>query len=72
MRHYLAVGILAAALAVGAPADSRHDDRVRCAKVKDKIRHLQSQMRAGYTRARGERLAKELRRLRKERRKVCR
>jgi len=43
-----------------------------CDKIKQKIRHIQSKMRAGYTRAQGEKLEAELRRLRAERRKACR
>jgi F0F1-type ATP synthase epsilon subunit len=43
-----------------------------CDKIKQKIRHIQSRMRAGYTRAQGEKLEAELRRLRALRQKACR
>jgi hypothetical protein len=43
-----------------------------CAEVKERIRYIQSRMRSGYTRAQGERLEAELRRLRERRRKACR
>lgn len=44
----------------------------KCKLVKQKIRHVQSLMRAGYTRAQGERLEAQLRKLRGERAKLCR
>ena len=47
-------------------------DKARCAAVKEKIRHIQSRMRAGYTRAQGERMEKQLRKLKKQRRSICR
>ena len=47
-------------------------DKAKCAAVKKKIRHIRSRMRAGYTRAQGERLERQLRKLRKDRRSKCR
>ena len=47
-------------------------DKARCAAVKKQIRHVQSRMRAGYTRAQGERLEARLRKLKKQRKSVCR
>jgi len=47
-------------------------DKVECAVIKEKIRHIQSKMRAGYTRAQGERMEEQLRKLRLARRKKCR
>jgi len=47
-------------------------DKAKCAAVKEKIRHIQSRMRAGYTRAQGERMEKQLRKLKKQRKSVCR
>ena len=47
-------------------------DKARCAAVKEKIRHVQSRMRSGYTRAQGERLEAQLRKLRKQRKTLCR
>jgi hypothetical protein len=43
-----------------------------CEKIKQKIRYIQSKMRAGYTRAQGEKMEAELRRLRSLRAKACR
>ena len=48
------------------------DTALECEKIKQKIRHIQSRMRSGYTRAQGERMEAELRRLRAMRRKACR
>lgn len=47
-------------------------DKVECKAIKEKIRHIQSKMRAGYTRAQGERMEEQLRRLRLARGKKCR
>ena len=47
-------------------------DQARCEKTKQQIRLVQSKMRAGYTRAQGEKLEARLRKLRAERAKVCR
>ena len=55
----------------GTAADENFD-KAQCAAVKKKIRHIQSRMRAGYTRAQGERMEAGLRKLRKQRKSVCR
>ena len=47
-------------------------DKIECTTIKEKIRHIQSKMRAGYTRAQGERMEEQLRKLRLARRKKCR
>ncbi len=47
-------------------------DKVECTAIKEKIRHIQSRMRAGYTRAQGERMQQQLRKLRLARSKKCR
>lgn len=47
-------------------------DKAQCAAVKKKIRHIRSRMRAGYTRAQGERMESQLRKLKKDRRLKCR
>lgn len=47
-------------------------DQARCEKTKQQIRLIQSKMRAGYTRAQGEKLEARLRKLRVERAKTCR
>ena len=48
------------------------NDQARCEKTKQQIRLVQSKMRAGYTRAQGEKLEARLRKLRAERAKYCR
>ncbi len=47
-------------------------DKAECAVVKEKIRTIESRMRAGYTRVQGERYEERLRELRAKRYKICR
>lgn len=47
-------------------------DKAKCAAVKKKIRRIRSRMRAGYTRAQGERMEEQLRKLKRQRRSHCR
>jgi len=55
------------------PSVSRENDlAAECDKTKQKIRNIQSKMRSGYTRAQGEKLEAQLRKLREKRRQVCR
>jgi hypothetical protein len=64
----LAAGLLFAA---AVPAHV-YCPNAECEATKQKIRKIQSKMRLGYTRAQGERLEAELRRLRALRSKQCR
>lgn len=50
--------------------NKRH--KAACADVKQKIRALESRMRAGYTPAQGERYRKRLRQLHEKRFRTCR
>lgn len=54
-----------------AEAGSKRDEAA-CAEVKERIRNIESRMRAGYTRAQGERYEEKLRELRAKRHKLCR
>jgi len=67
----LLIPALSFLLAIGSFA---HDvpDNAECAAVKEKIRHIQSRMRSGYTRAQGEKMESRLRKLRKQRKEKCR
>lgn len=47
-------------------------DKAACAEVKEKIRTVESRMRAGYTRAQGEKYEARLRELKARRRELCR
>jgi hypothetical protein len=47
-------------------------EKAACAKVKEKIRTIESKMRSGYTRAQGEKYEAKLRELRAERYHLCR
>ena len=42
-----------------------------CEEIKQEIRYIQSKMRAGYTRAQGEKMEAKLRKLRALRKKAC-
>lgn len=61
--------ILAAPAAAG---PDRKAAKQACIEVKQKIRDLQSRMRAGYTAAQGIRLDERMRKLKDKRRRVCR
>lgn len=67
------VWTLALTLLFATPAEaSRKTDAAACAEVKEKIRTIESRMRAGYTRAQGERYNEKLRELKAKRAKLCR
>lgn len=70
MRLDIAASILLILSAPTAPQSA--DEALRCEVIKQKIRLVQSKMRAGYTRAEGEKMEAELRRLRALRSKACR
>ena len=53
------------------PSYAGTDDEQKCKATKEKIRKIQSRMRSGYTRAQGEKMEEQLRKLRKQRRKFC-
>ena len=60
-------------LALSPAADARPDcDKLACDEVKQQIREIESRMRAGYSRAQGERYEARLRKLRRKRSKLCR
>ena len=64
---------LVASLMLGALASANDTDReLKCEEIKQDIREIQSRMRAGYTRAQGEKLRAKLRKLRALRAKACR
>ena len=65
------IGVALVALPLATMADAR-DREIECEKIKQDIRMIQSKMRAGYTRAEGEKLRAKLRKLRALRSKVCR
>ena len=48
------------------------DKKSACAETREKIRAVQSKMRSGYSRAKGEKLEARLRKLRAQRKKRCR
>ena len=70
MRLLTAI-MLAFLLANGAAAHDERD-KEKCTAIKAKIKTIQSKMRAGYTRAQGERMEAQLRKLKQQRRLKCR
>ena len=54
------------------PLMAATEDDQKCKVTKEKIRKVQSKMRSGYTRAQGEKMEEQLRKLRKQRRQFCR
>ena len=66
--------ITALALLSFAPqADARRDcDKLACDAVKQEIREIESRMRAGYSRAQGEKYEARLRKLKRKRSRLCR
>ena len=60
-------------LTLAPQADARPGcDKLACAAVKEEIREIEARMRAGYTRAQGERYEARLRKLKARRSKLCR
>jgi hypothetical protein len=74
MRESILVAVsVVAAITVAEPAVSHDTDReIKCEKIKQDIRTIQSKRRAGYTRAEGEKLKARLKKLRALRSKTCR
>ena len=71
MRYIVIFSLLIAMLPAAAPTHDRNRD-LRCEEIKQEIREIHSKMRAGYTRAQGEKLEARLRKLRVLRAKACR
>ena len=71
MRNILVVVVV---LTLSAPnALARPDrDNAACAEVKEEIREIEAKMRAGYTRAQGEKYEARLRKLKSKRSRLCR
>ena len=63
--------LLMVLIAPSAFSNSREEEAA-CAEVKEEIREIEARMRAGYTRAQGERYEAKLRKLKAKRRKLCR
>lgn len=62
-----------ALLALAPQGDAKPDcDALACAEVKQAIREIEARMRAGYSRAQGERFDARLRKLKRRRSKLCR
>lgn len=74
MKELLTSLLVIALLAVAAPpvAAGSKNEVAACAAVKEEIREIESRMRAGYTRAQGEKLEAKLRKLKSRRSRLCR
>ncbi len=58
---------------VSAQSDAKPDrDALACEEVKQAIREIEARMRAGYSRAQGERYEAKLRKLKRKRSHLCR
>ena len=64
--------LLLTLLAVPLASAADRKTEAACAEVKAKIRNIEARMRAGYTRAQGERYNEKLRELKAKRYKLCR
>jgi len=59
-------------LVLAGQGHTKHDrDALACDEVKQAIREIEARMRAGYTRAQGERYEAKLRKLKRRRSKLC-
>lgn len=73
-RRRLTILVMCATLAAN-PAGATSERKAAkkaCIEVKQKIRKLESRMRAGYTASQGIRLDEKMRQLKKKRYRVCR
>ena len=71
MERRWMVALLLLLLAV--QGNAKHDrDALACDEVKQAIREIEARMRAGYTRAQGERYEAKLRKLKRKRSRLCR
>jgi hypothetical protein len=62
-----------ALLSIALQAHAKRDcDKLACDEVKQEIREIESRMRAGYSRAQGERYEARLRKLKLRRSRLCR
>ena len=62
-----------ALLVLAGQGHAGHDrDALACDEVKEAIREIEARMRAGYTRAQGERYEARLRKLKRKRSRLCR
>ena len=60
-------------LALAPQAEARPDcSKLACDEVKQEIREIESRMRAGYSRAQGEKFEARLRKLKRRRSELCR
>ena len=71
MRAPVTLFLLAAILASDVLARNASDEAA-CAEIKEEIREIEARMRAGYTRAQGEKYEARLRKLKSKRKRLCR
>ena len=69
--QWIALWILALTWSATSASEDR-DRELRCEEIRQRIDYLYAKMRSGYTRAQGEKMEAELRKLRALRRKACR
>lgn len=71
MRKTTAIFFASCLALMTAQAADRHD-KAECAKIREKIRTIESRMRAGYTNRQGEKYKEQLRQLKARRYELCR
>ena len=69
--RWIAMLMLVLLISARSPAAGKERE-LRCEEIRQRIDFLHAKMRAGYTRAQGEKMEAELRKLRALRRKACR
>ena len=71
MRKMTAL-LIAICLAVTMVQAAGNRDKSECARIREKIRKIESRMRAGYTNKQGEKYNEQLRKLKAKRYELCR
>lgn len=69
--RWIALAILIPMWTTASPAADKSRE-LRCEEIRQRIETLYAKMRSGYSRAQGEKMEAELRKLRALRRKACR
>ena len=69
--RWIALAILIPMWTTASPAADKNRE-LRCEEIRQRIETLYAKMRSGYSRAQGEKMEAELRKLRALRRKACR
>lgn len=72
MKDIVLIGLVIAMQFADYAHAKPQDEKQRCERVKEKIKNVESRMRAGYSASQGIRLERRLRELKKDRYRYCR